>query len=816
MYGAPQRIAHFDVLRILGRGGMGVVYLARDSKLGRQVALKVLTASDLEGSEQRSRFLREARTAASISHPNVATIFEIGETDVGLPFIAMEYCEGPTLAQLRRDSEISRGDFLRWARQIAEGLSAAHRNGVIHRDIKTANIVASPSGIKILDFGLARELVSDAASLATTGGHFYGTIPYLSPEQATGRRVDARSDLFSTGVVLYELATGKLPFEADTPLQILERIRDDEPDRFEPAIDEFPPEATRIIEQLLQKSPEDRYQSAEELAADLTALQGAERPASDTVRESRRVSTLGKTVRASRRRTGIIGLLALLLVLILGSAIGWFLHQAGGEKSEPPADPSSIHSIAVVPFENVSGQKEDQFLSVGLADALVTRLQMNPALQVRPTSSTVQLEGKRLDAQSRGKQLDVDGVLEGRFLSAGSRLRVTLQLTDTRSGYGVWADTVEGSRDNLLTLIDDVSGRTASALDREAAMRPPSIRSEPKSSNPKAFEYYVRARAIAGSLRPEESSEEVALLSKAIELDPEFAAAYADMAIALSLRQVRGFGTTTEQYKRAEWYARQAIRLDSNLAEAHLALGRALVRFPDRFRESARETLAALRLNPNDPQALWTMVTYFVATGETQKAQCAGERLVRLDPSSNEARTRGYWKVNSVDAEGSLRESQYALASPDTALAGHDMRALAWLVIGDLDAAEREQQAAEKLVPEHYIPRSLAAMIAAARGNRAEVERRLAQIRTDTSRNHWAALRASLCYAKLGDRNEAIAWMKKAMVLGNHSWYFFVKHPWFESLQSDPEFQRNLAKMKSDLDDVQDDYVGTNATICGK
>jgi tetratricopeptide (TPR) repeat protein len=345
-------------------------------------------------------------------------------------------------------------------------------------------------------------------------------------------------------------------------------------------------------------------------------------------------------------------------------------------------------------------------------------------------------------------------------------------------------------------------------------MQPATRGSEPRSSNPKAFEEYLRARAIDGSLVPAEHVQQIASLKKAIALDANFAAAYADLAIALSLGQARGLERDPSTPERAEWYARQAVRLDPNLAEAHLAMGRTFVRFGNRFRESVRENLAALRLNPNIEQALHTVASYFVAQGDTQKATCIYDRMMRIDPNANEVRTRGYEFINAVDPETALQASNDALASPNTILAAHDIRANAYLILGNIGAAQQEMQQAKDLVPNHYIGKSLTAMIAAANGDKAACEAALHTFEADAMANHWAAMRQALCYAKLGNRDAAMQWINRAAEGGNHSWAAWVKHPWLQGLQADPEFQGVIGKMKSDLDDVRDDVIGVYQLIC--
>ena len=806
----------FEIVRVLGRGGMGTVYLARDQRLGRYVAIKVLNASELAYEDRKGRFLREARSAASIRHQNVATIHEVGETADGLPFIVMEYCEGETLSQRIRRRPIETSEFLSIARQIAAGLAAAHDRGIIHRDIKSANIIVEPNGtVKILDFGLAKALprsITDPGlerTFESTTGHFFGTLHFLSPEQARGGNADVRSDLFSVGVVLYHAAAGHLPFNAEAPLMVLDKIRDGEPEPFVPVDPSFPTTATRIIARLLQKNPDDRYQTAQELLAHLEEID------TPTVRmgTSSTRTTLGRTLpRGPRHWLRVAITIGAALIVALGVFIGQ--RTSDSAQATTTTAPPPIRSMAVLPLRNIANSTSDEFLSVGLADALVTKLQQIPSLQVRPTSAVLEFQGPKTDTRTASDKLKVDGILEGHFLAAGDLVRVTLQLTDSRTGYAVWSDSVDGKRSDLLKLIDDVSARTVDGLNEKIGVEHVrSMRSDPRSSNPQAYEQYLRARALHGSFLPDHFNDQITALKRAIALDPRFAAAYADLATTLSLGSARSL-VSAEEFEKAEGYARQAVRLDPNLPEAHLALGRVFVRDPNRFRESVREVLAALRLETTDTQALHSLVTYFVSTGDLQMAQCVGDRLVKIDPLSNEALTRGYWNINAVDPEGAIESAQHAIANQETALAGHDIRGMAFILQGNLAEAAKEANAATRLVPSHYLGKSLKAMIAAARGDRDAALAALRTFEADAMRNHWAALRVALVYAKLGDDAQALAWLRRCADLGNHSWYALVKHPWLQSVQTTPEFQEIITTIKADLDDVRDDVIGVYQLMC--
>lgn len=813
----PHSLDRFEISRILGKGGMGTVYLARDQRLGRLVALKVLNAEGLLDDQARARFMREARTAAALRHQNIATLHEVGETGDGQPFLVMEYCQGETLSQRIRRRPLDSGEFLSIARQMAAAVAAAHEAGVVHRDLKSANVIIEPSGtVKILDFGLAKILpremsaAEEKPSFASTSEQFFGTLHFLAPEQARGLPADERSDLFSMGVVFYQAASGHLPFNADAALMVLEKIRDREPEPFVPADPAFPPAAAAIISKLLQKDRTERYQSARDLLRDLNDIDLA------TARQSAtQKSMLGRTLPRPHAMRAVIAVIALAVV----AAVILLVRQHsldGALPADTPVANAPIRSLAVLPLANLANNKRDDFLSVGLADALVTKLQTIPTLQVRPTSAVLEFRDRRTDAKTAGEKLHVDGVLEGRFLAAGDLVRVNLQLTDSRTGYNVWADSIDGKRDNLLKLIDDVSARTVAGLNQKLGVRQtPSKLSEPRSSKPEAYEQYLRARALTGSFVSSDYKTQLASLRRAVELDPNFAAAYADLAIALSLGMARSMSTGPDSLEKAEWYARQAVRLDPNLPQAHLALGRVFIRNADRYRESVREVLAALRLNASDPHALNSIATYFVSTGDMQKAQCIGDRIMRIDPSSNDVKMSGYWYVNAVDPEGALQHARYALESKDTELAGHDVSGVAYVLQGNLVEAEREANTLTEMEPQQYLGKSLKAMIAAARGDRAATEAAIASFEQDAMRNHWAAIRVAQCYAKLGDRAKALQWIERSAELSHHNWYALVKHPWLQPLQGDPRFQTVIAKIKSDLDDVRDDVIGVYQLICG-
>lgn len=813
----PDRIGRYEIRRLIGRGGMGQVFVGWDEELGREVAIKMMLP--LEQRAARSRLVREARAAAAVRHPNVATIHEVGTTDEDVPYIVMELCEGETLTSKIRRGDVDLRKWFAIAIQLAAGIAAAHRAGVLHRDIKSSNIFIESDGlVKILDFGLARSFLADPGELTvdapTTESSVLGTTPYLSPEQAAGGEPDIRSDLFATGVVLYELATGKLPFQGTNPLSILEKIREEEPQPLESTMFPILPEIANIISRLLQKVPADRYQTADALLSDLREVE-RELQNEETLARSGVAPSLALT-RPRQKRTWTTPLLLLLLLLAAGLAGMLLLEERRPRRSTVMNEP--IESIAVLPLANLTADPDEEFLSIGLADALISRLQSIRDLRVRPTSSVTAYQGARPETLEVARELEVDGLLTGNYLSetsASGAVRVTLQLVDARRDETLWSQTFDGNRENLLELIDEVSEETISALRRSTALTGGSDLSLPSTDLPEAYEHYLRAIAISGSADPEVLRQEIEELEQAVAIDPEFAAAWARLALAVSLAEVRGFDPGRE-LEEPELYARRAVRLDPTLAEAHVALGRTLIRQPNRFSEGMRENLAALQLNPDEPSALASLISYFVAAGELDRTACLEDRFVNVDPSSNEARLRGYWQVNAVNALLARERARFALAHDSTELVGHDIAAWAAIQLGEIETARRHQAEAERLVPGHYLGSSLGGLIAAAEGDREAALEAISEFGSEAETNHWAALRIAMIFARLGEIERAVDWVERARELGNHSWYFLVSHPWLQPLQSDPDFRRTTEAIRHDLDRVRDDAIGMHQLLCGR
>jgi len=490
---------------------------------------------------------------------------------------------------------------------------------------------------------------------------------------------------------------------------------------------------------------------------------------------------------------------AAVALALFGTLLWTRVNRAVPEK--PAAISIPIRSLAVLPLQNGGSIKGDDFLAVALADSLATQLGDIPALQVRPMSAVL--------ASHNVASLAVDSLIEGRFSVTGNLVTITLSLTDSRTGRSLWTGSVTGPRDNLSDVVENVSTETFGALNDKLGVQRSGRASAPRSNNPLAFEEYLKARALNQSLIPARHAEEVAHLERAIALDPQFGAAYADLSIALSLGQIRGLNDAAQ----TERLARDAVRLDPNLPAAHIALARAL--FATDFRRSMLEIVAALRLNARDSQTISILTSFFILSGDEKRSQCLIDELPKVEPNSQEWLVRGYWYLNLFNAEAAKRAAADALATKSHELVGCEIAASACILQGDLDQAEKYAARANAIMPGGYIPSSLAASIAAARGDRATALRQLQTFSAEATRNRWAATNTAIVYGKLGDRAQAVYWTKRARALGAHSWYTLKKHPWLRDVQDDPEFQKILEQMRADLDFARADMISVYETICG-
>ena len=573
-------VSHYRVAEKIGAGGMGVVYKAEDLKLKRSVALKFLPANLTQDSKAKERFVREAQAASSLDHPNICTVHEIDESDDGQMFIAMAYYEGETLRQIARRGPLEVGRALDIAIQIASGLKEAHELGIVHRDVKSANVIITPKGqAKIMDFGLAK-LAGDAD--LTIVGTTIGTVAYMSPEQAAGREVDARADIWSLGVILYEMLSGKLPFPGDHGLTVINLILHGDPVELASVRQGLPDNVLRIMTRALAKPIEERYQSAEEMLADLRGAAGH----------------TGGAIEAA---------------------------QSAG-KSRP--------SIAVLPFTNLSGDPEQEYFCDGMAEEIINALTHLEQLRVVARTSAFAFKGKSGDIREIGKKLDVGSVLEGSVRKAGNRVRITAQLINVADGYHVWSERFDRRMEDVFAIQDEISLAIVENLKVKLLAPEKHKVTRRHTESLEAYNLYLKGRYSWNKRTADGLKNAVACFEEAVRKDPEYALAYSGLADALTMLGFYQALPQAEAQQRAQQAVLKAIELDDRLGEAHASLGEILSTSGGDPQRAAAEFERAIALNPGYATAHHWYSILLWDSGRFEEAFAQGKRALELDPLS--------------------------------------------------------------------------------------------------------------------------------------------------------------------------------------
>jgi serine/threonine-protein kinase len=612
-----ETLAHYTVTDRLGAGGMGVVYRATDTRLERDVALKVLPAAELTNPVARERLLREARTASRLNHPHVCTVHEVGEAG-SRAYIAMEFVDGPTLSALVRDGGLPLEQALRYAGQIADALAHAHERGVIHRDLKCANVVITAEGrAKVLDFGLAKRL-PDAAREGTESdtsitkpGTVAGTLAYMAPEQLRGQPADRRSDVWSFGVTLYEMLARARPFGGTTTFDLTAAILQAPP---APLPATVPPALRAVVARCLAKDPADRYASGGELRAALASMERGE--------------TVGGGRRPGRWLVPVMGLAAL-------SAAALALNVGGVRSALSRAAPGPrIRSLAVLPLQNLSGDPQQEYVADGLTEALITDLARIGSLKVIARSSVMRYKGTKVPLADIARELGVDALLDGSALRSGSRIRVSAQLVDPRTSQALWAESYERDLTDVLRLQAEVAQAVAQRVGARLTSEEGSRLAAARPVDPEAYEAYLKGRFYNQKLSREDLDTALRYFEQALQKDPKYAPGYAGIASVWGARQQFGWASPQEAGPRRAEAVQRAMALDSELPEVRVQLARMKMFSLRDLAGAEADFRRAIELNPNysDARVFYARLLNYLR--RTAEAMPQIERAVELDPNS--------------------------------------------------------------------------------------------------------------------------------------------------------------------------------------
>lgn len=807
---AGQKLGPYTILSSLGAGGMGEVYLAEDSRLGRQVAVKVLPQELLQDKARRRRFLREARVAASVDHPHVVHIYEVEERSDGLIYLVMQNVEGKTVRKLLMEGALDTGRSIELASEVAEALAAMHQKGIVHRDIKPDNIMVDASGhARVLDFGLARLLEAGPAEAAdtrmetvtrktTSAGAVMGTTPYMSPEQARGAEVDGRSDIFSFGVTLYEMLARRHPFAGRTDVETVDSLLNRDPMPVGSLVGGLLPETEWVLSKMLAKRPGDRYQSAGDLLVDLRKL-----------RHSASTSGVPVPAAAAAGRKGswllpsMIALAA--LVVISGIAlIGWLGSHREEEEgsspkvaSPPPAGESAPARgkirLAVLPLQNVSRDGRVDFLGFALADATISKLSYLQEVTVRPSSFIQRYrDTPPEDPQEVGRDLNVDHLLTGSLLTQGDALRVNVQFVDLEEGAVRWEETIDATVDDLLTVQDQVVSRIVERMRLKLSPEERAGLARDQTQNKEAFDLFLRAVAKPGT--PEGIPEAIRLLERSLSLDEGFAPAWVELGrMKYELVLYTPYGRP-EDYDEALDALLQAEKLNP---ESPKMIQLLLVHLTERgrHREAFRKITAWLERHPNDAEGHFALSYLFRYAGLLEEAAREAERALSLDPGNPLFRSGGAIHAYLGDVERA--EIYYSLDDDSTFSLFN--RFVAYSINGEMEKLRDLVNEESRLRPgdERFGPaRILYAMGdvgAARRVMREDLQER--QPSDSESRYHLGAAAAAL-----GLDTEALDLLRSAVEGGFYCHPLFERDQRLDSLRGKPEFQAilDLARQRTD------------------
>ncbi len=739
-------LGHYEVIDVLGKGGMGEVYLAHDPRLDRRVALKILPADVASDCDRLERFIREAKAASALNHPNIITVYDVG-TDSDTPFIAYEYVDGVTLRELAGRGGPSLSATLEIAIQVVSALAEAHQAGIVHRDLKPDNVMVRSSGlVKLLDFGLARLAMPARGSGDDQQGHtqpglIVGTPRFMSPEQARATDVDHRTDIFSFGVLLYEMLTGVSPFAADTVGDVIAAVLTRDP----PRVTTVPPRLADLVGKALQKDRARRHQSATQLLGDLTEVK-------------REMDAAPRAGHAPARNADVPA-----------TQIG---PAAAGSATTPSHDGRRLRSLAVLPFVSMSADQDDEYFCDGLAEELRNGLARIDDLKVAARTSAFSFKGKSATVAAIAEALGVTCVLEGSIRRAGTRLRISVQLIDAADGYQMWSQRYDRELSDIFALQDDITLAVVDALrltlfgDKKAAVL------ERATNSAEAYELFLKGRFHAHKYTAQGWGRAIAFFDQALVIQPDYAQALAGIATARGCLWFFGLLPAEQTIPQARAASREALRLDASLAEAHLAMAITTFFYDWEWQRAEREFTQAIALDPQNAEALSYYALFLAFVGRSAEAIAVARQAVTLDPLAPLINMNAGWTcfaLGMVD-EASRQAATMIDIDPDFHGA-YWLRGAIHLSAGQYESAVQQLQVAVGLGGHPIVMADLASACSLA--GQDEQASGLRQTLLALRRDHYVpAVCLARVYSRAGDTARAVDWLETAFAERNGEMVF--------------------------------------------
>jgi serine/threonine-protein kinase len=761
---AGTRLGPYEIIALLGSGGMGEVYRARDPKLDRDVAIKVLGDAMAKDPKALARFAREAHAVAALNHPHIVTIFSIEEAD-RIPFMTMELVEGRTLDQLILRGGVSLAQFFDIAIALADALSAAHKKHLTHRDLKPANIMVSGDGrVKVLDFGLARSaepgrVATDETRLELTkAGTILGTMPYMSPEQIEAKPLDARTDIFSLGIVLYEMATGARPFGGDSSPALMSSILKDRPKSVGERRPHVPGDVSQLIDHCLEKQPSDRIQTASEILAELKAQRRA-----------------------------------------WESQAGWEVRPAPDTMALPAA---RVASIAVLAFTDMSAAKDQDWFCDGIAEEILNALASLEGLRVAARTSAFSFKGKSVDLRTIGEKLNVTTVLEGSMRRAGDRVRITVQLSDVASGFQLWSERYDRELKDIFDVQDEIAKAIAERLRVTLAGGKADRLVEQGTANIEAYQLYLKGRALVDR-RGASVPIGLDLLRKAVELDAAYSLAWAGIADALTVLAYSGAASGSESKPEALAAAKRSIELNPSSAVGHTALACATLVYENNRAMAKQEFERALELNPHYAQGRGWYGLYYLqwACGEFERGIVEARRALDIDPlSAYVTMILATCLCTAGHQDEAIETSRRAVQQDPESFVARWMLGVSLGTAGRFEEAVSTLETAAGMSGRHSLAISVLAAVLGRWGKPSEASALHGELLERSSRSYVSCAHLALTAEGAGQHEEAQSFARRAWDEREPAFILWARHfaP-YRTLRSDPRFAAILREMNESV-----------------